>query len=61
MKPFNPQAMFFSFSLTRVWRHQVGEHEVEIEKVRPLLLAGFRPNKFTVRVDGQVVAQARGI
>lgn len=51
----------FSCSLTRTWSHWVGEHEVKIVKVRPLFLAGFRANDFTVSVDGRVVAQARGL
>lgn len=51
----------FSTSLKRVWRQPLGNHVVEIEKLRPLLLAGFRPNSFTVKIDGCVVAQARGL
>ena len=50
----------FSLSLTEVWRHHVVGHEVVIEKVRPLLLAGLRPHAYRVLVDGQLVAEQRG-
>ena len=62
-EPENPHSLAtgFSFRLRRTWRYRVGDHGVEIEKVRPLLFAGFRPNSFTVRVDGTIVAQAQGV
>ena len=50
----------YSKSLTRTWLHQVGGHEVEITKTRPQYLGGFRANAFDVRVDGRVVATAKG-
>jgi len=58
--PWNP-ATHVSFTLTHTWRHTFGAHEIEIEKRRPLLLAGFRPNAFSVKVDGVVAAQANGL
>jgi len=57
----DPQAVMFSYSLIRTWHCRIAEHEVEVEKTRPLFFAGLRPNKFTVKVDGQMVAQRRGL
>jgi hypothetical protein len=57
--PFDPTT-HISLSLTRVWQHQVQGHEVIIEKVRPLLFAGFRPHTYRVLVDGRIVAEQRG-
>jgi len=48
------------FSLTKSWRRQCNGHEVTIEVVRPLILAGFRPQKYRVLVDGSVVAERHG-
>jgi hypothetical protein len=50
----------FSLTLTQIWKHWIGEHEVVIEKVRPLVLAGFRAHAYQVVVDGVVVAQETG-
>lgn len=47
-------------SLSRTWRHQADGHVIEITKVRPQFLAGFRANEFNVVVDGQLVAAAKG-
>lgn len=49
-----------SVTLTRVWKHRLGEHEIVIEKVRPLLLSAFRPQSYKVLVDGKVVAEKHG-
>jgi hypothetical protein len=48
----------FSASLTDTYRFTVGvdeKHEVVIEKRRPLFLAGFRKQKCSVFVDGEMV------
>jgi hypothetical protein len=45
---------------TRTWQHQAHGHEIAILKVRPLFLAPFRENHFTIKVDGDVVAEASG-
>ena len=58
--PWNP-ATHISFTLNHTWRRQFGDHAIEVTKRRPLLLAGFRPNRFTVTVDDAVVAQATGL
>jgi hypothetical protein len=50
----------FSLTLTRVLQHRLGNHDITIEKVRPLLFAGFRPQSYRVLVDGVEVAQRSG-
>jgi hypothetical protein len=49
-----------NFSLTRTWHRTVGVHDVVVEKLRPMLFAGFRPHAYRVIVDGHVVAERRG-
>ena len=48
-----------SFSTKRTWRRTVAGHDVEIVKVRPRTY-GTKPDAYTVRVDGQVVAEVEG-
>ncbi len=50
----------FDLRTTKVWTVSHGEHMVEIEKVRPQLFGGLRPNTYTVKVDGADVATSRG-
>lgn len=50
----------FSASTIRQWRYVLYGHNVEITKRRPVFFAAFRPNDFTVTVDGVVVATGRG-
>jgi hypothetical protein len=50
----------FSFELVRRWQCQVASHVVVIEKERPRLFAGFRPQTFRILVDGVLVAEQRG-
>jgi hypothetical protein len=50
----------FSMSLTRVLKHRLNGHEITIEQVRPLLMAGFRPHDYRILVDGEVVVERRG-
>jgi hypothetical protein len=50
----------FDFRTRVGWRRRVGEHEVEIVKVRPVAFAGLRQNTVTVTVDEVVVAEATG-
>ena len=50
----------FGFAITSRYRFTVGErerHEVLIEKKRPLLYAGFRPQVVRVFIDGQFVSE----
>lgn len=50
----------YSWATTKVWKVSHGEHTVKIEKVRPRLLGGLRPNTYTIKVDGAEVATSRG-
>jgi hypothetical protein len=50
----------FNMSLTKVWKQRLGNHDVVIEHVRPLLFAGVRPHTYRVLVDGTAVAEQRG-
>jgi hypothetical protein len=50
----------FSFELIQRWHCQVASHAVTIEKQRPRLFAGFRPQTFRILVDGRLVAEQRG-
>jgi len=50
----------FSLSTTKRYRFTVGaqeRHEVVIEKTRPLMVAGFRPQVARVFVDGGLVGE----
>jgi hypothetical protein len=57
--PFRPST-HFNIHTEQVWRHQAAEHTIEIRKVRPRFFGGFRPNSFTISVDGTIVAEATG-
>ena len=50
----------FSLNTTRRWQYSVKGHDVVIEKDRPLLFAGFRPQTYRVFVDGELVQQRSG-
>jgi hypothetical protein len=50
----------FDVKLTRQWQCSVKGHDIRIEKKRPLLLAGFRPQMYRVFVDGELVQERRG-
>ena len=53
----------FSFNLTRAYGFYLDDdktEEVTIVKIRPLLLAGFRPQTFNVVWKGNQIAQHRG-
>lgn len=54
---------YISFPLCRRYEFTVGEaekHSVVFEKLRPLLLAGFRPHLYRVLVDGKQVFEKQG-
>jgi hypothetical protein len=57
--PWDP-ATHFEFKLTRTWEVDIASHKVVIEKVRPLLFPGFRPNSYKIFVDHQLVAEGIG-
>ncbi|WP_426541713.1 hypothetical protein [Dapis sp. BLCC M126] len=50
----------FSSSRERTWQHNIDGHEIEIVKLRPAILPGFRESQFTVKVDGKVVVEVKG-
>ena len=53
----------FSLSLTKRYEFEVGvkeQHKVAIEKERKLLLAGLRPQKYRVFVDGKLILSREG-
>jgi len=50
----------FSLALTKRWQCSIKGHEVVVEKQRPLLMAGFRPQSYCIYVDGKLVQQASG-
>jgi hypothetical protein len=51
----------FELRRRRVWRRRVGEHDVEIVKVRSMLYGGVRTQSYTISVDNKVVAEATGV
>src|SRR5215475_8725174 len=57
--PLDP-GTHFQLSLTRRWVRQYKGRDVVIEVIRPLLVAGFRPQTYRVFVDGACVAERRG-
>jgi hypothetical protein len=57
--PKNPSTHFHA-GTRRAWKCQIDGHDIEIIKVRPLFFAPFRPNHFTVSVDGVVVSDTSG-
>lgn len=58
--PLRPST-HFSFHLNRSWQRTISGHQVRVEKTRPLLAAGVRPQSYRVFVDGELVANAHGI
>lgn len=49
-----------SLSTKRTLNHRVGDHLIEIVKVRQRMQGGARPAAFTIFVDGDVVIQKEG-
>jgi hypothetical protein len=45
---------------TRRWQCSVKGHDIVIEKDRPLLFAGFRPQTYRLFIDGKLVQQQSG-
>jgi len=50
----------FSVSLKRCWRFEFADHQVVIEKERPLVLSGFRPQTYRVWVDDELLIERKG-
>jgi len=57
--PWNP-ATQIGFQLTKSWTIEALGHSIFIEKRRPLLFAGLRPQTCRVTVDGELVAEQTG-
>jgi hypothetical protein len=57
--PLNPTT-HFSLSLVQRWQCQVNSHVVIVEKQRPRLFAGFRPQTFRILVDDKLVIERHG-
>jgi len=57
--PWNP-LNWFGLQLTRSWMINAVGHRIFIEKTRPLLFAGLRPQTCRVKVDGEFVAEQTG-
>ena len=60
--PFSPFTHFYGGRLRR-YEFSVGKaetHKVVLEKERPWLIAGFRPQTYRVFVDGKLVHEQEG-
>lgn len=57
--PLDP-ATHFELSLKQTWICHVGVRILRIEKIRPLMFAGFRPQTYRLSVDGVPIAERRG-
>jgi hypothetical protein len=53
-------ATHFDFQLTKHWQCSVMGRDIRIEKQRPVLLAGLRPQTYRVFVDGELVQERKG-
>ena len=50
----------FSLRLTKANACRVYDSEVVVEKTRPLFLAAFRPSRYRVLVNGELIAEHVG-
>jgi hypothetical protein len=50
----------FSMQAQRQWQCTVNGRQIVIEKQRPVLLAGFRPQTYRIFVDGNLVVERTG-
>ena len=57
--PLNPMTHFGAF-LSRQWAVTVKGHKVVIEKERPVLMAGLRPQTYRVFVDDNLIVEQTG-
>ena len=52
-----------NFKLTNNYEFEVGnneKHKIEIKHKRPLLLAGFRPQYFEIKINGEIKKEYKG-
>lgn len=62
-QPLVKDFRMLSLKLTKRYEFTVGadeQHQIAIEKKRKLFLAGFRPQRYRVFVDGQLVQTHEG-
>ena len=57
--PLNPKT-HFGWGLARSWEIEIHQHKVVIEKTKPRIFAGFRPQAYRVFVDDALVAEKTG-
>lgn len=53
----------FNVKLTHYYVFEIGKkekHRIEITQTRPLLFAGFRPQMFEIKINGEVVERYKG-
>jgi len=50
----------FAISTTQNYTVEVGEHIIEIDHSRPRFFGGLRPQRYIVKVDGELVADQTG-
>ena len=50
----------FAVETTHNYTVQIGEHVVEIEHSRPRFFGGLRPQRYVVKLDGELVADQTG-
>jgi len=60
LQGFSDISTHFSVKLTKSWSCTVSDLSVVIEKRRPLLLAGIRPQHYKVFIDGNLVLEQSG-
>jgi len=53
-------ATHISLKLSRTWHVDALGHHIAIEKIRPRLFSGIRPQTYRVQVDGELVAEQTG-
>ncbi len=62
-QPLVKDFRMLSLKLTKRYEFEVGtqeRHQITIEKKRKLFLAGFRPQRYRVFIDGQLVQTYEG-
>ena len=57
--PLSPST-HFSLTLKKEKTVELYGHQVTVEKVRPLLFAGFRPSKYRILIDGVPCVETSG-
>jgi hypothetical protein len=50
----------FEVRARKVWRRRIGEHDVEVVRVRQRMFGGLKPSVYSISVDGTLVAESSG-